>query len=99
VFRLAVAELGGPEAGVWFTSHGQYTAQAMENLGPDVVDANYPIDHTHTAPFLAGVVAQSWVLALKCGTSPLQDWVVNATARIEGPVLGTCLLANATLPI
>jgi len=36
---------------------------------------------------------------LKCGTSPLQDLVVNATARIEGAVLGTCLLANDTIPI
>jgi rhamnogalacturonan acetylesterase len=71
----------------------------MENLGPVFVDANYPIDHTHTAPALAAYVAQSFVLGLKCGTSPLQDFVINATARIEGPVLGTCILANSTLPI
>lgn len=55
--RLAAAELGGPEAGVYFVPHGQYTAQAMLNLGPTVVDANYPIDGTHTAPFLADIVS------------------------------------------
>lgn len=96
---LAATELGGPSAGVYFVPHGQYAAQAMKNLGPEVIDANYPIDHTHTAPYLADVVAQSFVLGLKCGTSSQQDWIVNATARIEGDVLGTCILANATLPI
>jgi len=96
---LAVSELGGPDAGVYFIPHGQYTAQAMLNLGPAVIDANYPIDHTHTAPYLADIVSQAFVLGLKCGTSPLLDLVINATARIEGPVLGSCILANATLPI
>ena len=71
----------------------------MQNLGKEVVDANYPFDHTHTAPYLADVVAQSFVLGLKCGTSGLQDLVVNATSRLEGAVLGTCLAANETLPI
>jgi rhamnogalacturonan acetylesterase len=84
---------------VYFVPHGQYAAQAMKNLGPDVIDANYQMDHTHTAPYLADIVAQSFVLGLKCGTSPLQDLIVNATARIEGPVLGSCLVANATIPI
>ena len=92
-------ELGGPAAGVYFVSHGEYAAQAMHNLGPAIVDANYPLDHTHTAPYLAGVVSQSFVLGVKCGTAPLQDRVDNATARIEGPILGTCILANSTLPV
>ena len=71
----------------------------MENLGPTITDANYPMDHTHTAPYLADIVAQSFVLGLKCGTSPLQELVMNAMARVEGPILGTCILANSTLPI
>jgi len=96
---LSATELGGTDAGVYFVPHGQYTAQAMENLGAAVVNANYPVDHTHTSPFLASVVAQAFVLGLKCGTSGLMDFVVNATARIEGSTLGTCILANATLPI
>lgn len=79
--------------------HGQYTAQAMKNLGPTIVDANYPMDHTHTAPYLADIVAQSFVLGLKCGTSGLEDLVLNATARIEGPVLGSCIAVNSTLPV
>lgn len=71
----------------------------MKNLGASIVDANYPMDHTHTAPYLADVVAQSFVLGLKCGSSGLADLVGNATARIEGGVLGSCIVANGTLPI
>jgi rhamnogalacturonan acetylesterase len=84
---------------VYFVPHGQYAAQAMNNLGATVVDANYPLDHTHTGPYLASVVAQSFALGLKCGTSGLGDLVANASARIEGATLGTCILANSTLPI
>lgn len=136
--RLAVQELGGPAAKVYFVQHGSYAAQAQRLLGADVVDANYPMDHTHTAPFLADVVrfiislfqecqylisslgrkqrtrtrtrtkltghhrciqhSQAFVLGLKCGTSPLANLVVNATARIE-QLRGPCLSANDTLPI
>jgi rhamnogalacturonan acetylesterase len=55
--RLSVLELGGPAANVYFVQHGSYAAQAQRLLGPEVVDANYPMDHTHTAPFLADVVS------------------------------------------
>jgi rhamnogalacturonan acetylesterase len=96
---LSVLELGGPAAGVYFLTHGQYAAQAQKLLGSAVVDANYPMDHTHPAPYLADVYHRSFVLGLKCGTSPLAHLVNNATARIEGPIIGTCILANATLPI
>lgn len=97
--RLSAAELGGPSNGVYYVDHGSYAAQMMKNLGKDVVDANYPMDHTHTAPYLADLVAQSFVLGLKCGTSGLEGLVLNATARIEGPILGSCIAVNDTLPI
>ncbi|KAH8663522.1 GDSL-like Lipase/Acylhydrolase [Tricladium varicosporioides] len=96
---LAATELGGPSAGIFHVPHGEYAAQAEHLLGKSVVDTNFRIDHTHTDPYLADVVAQSFVLGLKCGTSGLGSLVMNATARIEGKVLGTCILANATLPI
>lgn len=56
--RLATLELGGPASNVFFVQHGQYAAQAQKLLGKAVVDANYPMDHTHTAPFLADVVCR-----------------------------------------
>ncbi|CAN9082946.1 unnamed protein product [Alternaria alternata] len=95
---LSVLELGGPSAHVYFVQHGSYAAQAQKLLGKEVVDKEYPMDHTHTAPFLADVHSQAFVLGLKCGTSPLAGLVVNATARIEME-RGSCLPANATLPI
>jgi rhamnogalacturonan acetylesterase len=57
--RLATLELGGPASNVFFVQHGAYAAQAQRLLGKAVVDANYPMDHTHTAPFLADVVSNS----------------------------------------
>ncbi|KAF2644681.1 GDSL-like Lipase/Acylhydrolase [Massarina eburnea CBS 473.64] len=95
---LSVFDLGGPASHVYFVQHGNYAAQAQQLLGKKIVDANYPMDHTHTAPFLADVHSQAFVLGLKCGTSPLANLVVNATARIEA-LRGPCLPANDTLPI
>jgi hypothetical protein len=54
--RLSVLELGGPSSHVYFVQHGSYAAQAQKLLGKEVVDKEYPMDHTHTAPFLADVV-------------------------------------------
>jgi rhamnogalacturonan acetylesterase len=90
--------MGGPAAGVYFVPHSQYTAQMMYNLGIGI-DKYFPLDHGHTAPYLASLVAQEFVLGLKCGSAPLQDLVVNATSRIESALLGTCVSVNATLPI
>ena len=41
---------------MYFVQHGSYAAQAQKLLGKEVVDEEYPMDHTHTAPFLADVV-------------------------------------------
>jgi len=54
--RLSALELGGPTSHVYFVEHGSYAAQAQKLLGKEVVDKEYPMDHTHTAPFLADVV-------------------------------------------
>jgi len=55
--RVTTGDLGGPTSKVYFVQHGSYAAQAQKLLGPEVVDANYPMDNTHTAPFLADVVS------------------------------------------
>jgi rhamnogalacturonan acetylesterase len=98
ISRLSVEEMGGPAAGVYFVPHSQYAAQMMFNLGIGI-DQYFPLDHGHTAPYLASLMAQEFVLGLKCGSAPLQGLVVNVTSRIESPLLGTCLPVNATLPI
>lgn len=88
---LAAEQLGGSAGGVWFMPHGQYTAQAWEALGAQVVNDGFPQDHTHTGPYLADVVAQSFALGLKCGTTDLGNSVVNATEDLTSTFLGPCL--------
>ena len=88
---LAAEQLGGSSAGVYFLPHGQYTAQAWEALGRDVVNDGFPQDHTHTGPYLADVVAQSFALGLSCGTAALGESVVNATSELTSSFLGPCL--------
>lgn len=58
--RLSVLELGGPADHVYYMQHGKYAAQAQKILGAEIVDADYPMDHTHTAPFLADVVCYTF---------------------------------------
>lgn len=78
--------------------HGGYAAQAMKNLGATTVNANYPNDHTHTAPYLADVMAKAFVLGLRCGTSGLGALVVNSTSSLTSTFLGPCEGGfNATL--
>lgn len=87
---LAASQLGGAAKGAYFVPHGQYAAQAMRALGAATVDANYPNDHTHTAPFLADVMAKAFVLGLRCGTSALGGLVRNSTASLTATFLGPC---------
>lgn len=95
---LASAQLGGPDAGVFFLPHGQYTAQMMQKAGAAVVNAGFPQDHTHTGPAMADMVSQSFVLGLACGTSALASNVKNSTADLTSGVLGPCISSyNSTV--
>ncbi|KAH8883503.1 GDSL-like Lipase/Acylhydrolase [Thozetella sp. PMI_491] len=93
------SSLGGPEKGIYYANHFDYAAQVIKNVGVDVTNANFPMDQTHLSPHFADLFSQAFVLAVKCGTAPFQRYIVNATSRIEGSVMGTCLPVNATLPI
>lgn len=68
-------------------------------VGKETANANFPMDNTHTSPWLADTFSKAFVLGVKCGTSPFQNFVVNATSRLEGDLLGTCEQVNHTLPI
>jgi rhamnogalacturonan acetylesterase len=67
-----------------FVDHGQYTANEFISLGVSIVDSYYPIDHTHTSPVGANVVAAQFVRGLLCGGSPLASHVKNSTRSIPG---------------
>lgn len=97
---LAASQSGGTKAGVYFVAHGHYSAQAMKNLGPAVVNAGYIKDHTHTAASIADrIMAKSFVLGLMCGSSQLGKEVKNATNEvINQGGLGGCIQFNSSVP-
>jgi rhamnogalacturonan acetylesterase len=71
----------------------------MTNLGATVLNANYPLDHTHTSPYMANVMAGSFALGLKCGTSALGAAIINSTSSLTSTVLGPCITFNSTVPV
>ncbi|KAI1338143.1 SGNH hydrolase-type esterase domain-containing protein [Xylariaceae sp. FL0016] len=96
---LAAKQVGGTAAGVYFVPHGQYASQAMISLGAATVNAHYPNDHTHTDPYMANVMAGSFVLGLKCGTSALGQAVKNSTTSLTTSFYGSCAKFNSTIPV
>jgi rhamnogalacturonan acetylesterase len=67
-----------------FVDHGLYVADEFEALGATVVDAFYPIDHTHTTPEGAETVAGQFMKGLMCGGSALSAYSKNSTGSITG---------------
>ncbi|KAJ7631051.1 rhamnogalacturonan acetylesterase [Roridomyces roridus] len=73
-------EVAGNNTGVAYVDHYAYVAQAYDKLGESAVDPFYPIDHTHTLPAGATVVAEAFVRGLLCGGSALSA-KVNAAGK------------------
>ncbi|CAJ2508497.1 Uu.00g135230.m01.CDS01 [Anthostomella pinea] len=96
---FAASQLGGTTAGVYHVAHGEYAAQVMTNLGVTTVDTYYPIDHTHTSPAGANMMAGAFVLGLKCGTSALGQAAVNTTASLTVSFYGPCIAFNSSIPV
>jgi len=63
---------------VAYVDHFSYVAQAYEKIGQTAATAFYPIDHTHTSPAGANVVAQAFVRGILCGSSALKSRVNSA---------------------
>lgn len=60
------AKRGAQAAKVDYVDHGAYVAAQYKALGKDAVDAFYPVDHTHTSPEGAQVVADAFLKAVVC---------------------------------
>jgi len=78
-FVLYAQEVAATNA-VTYVDHYDYVAQAYDEIGETAVTAWYPIDHTHTLPAGAQVVAQAFVRGLLCGSSTLEA-KVNAAGN------------------
>lgn len=82
---VGYAKLAAQVAGVSYVDHGAYVADIFESLGANVVDAYFPLDHTHTSPAGASVVAQAFFKAVVCGGVGLES-LLN-TESFEGKCL------------
>ncbi|KAF8824043.1 hypothetical protein HHX47_DHR9000104 [Lentinula edodes] len=61
-----------------YIDHYDYVAQAYEAIGETTVDTFYPVDHLHTSPTGANVVAEAFVRGLLCSESTLKNFVNSA---------------------
>ncbi|KAF2154523.1 carbohydrate esterase family 12 protein [Myriangium duriaei CBS 260.36] len=84
---VAYAQLAANTTNSEYIDHGNYCAHAYESLASVTkVDALFPIDHTHTAPAGADLVAKAFVKALSCSSSSaLKVHIKNVT------IAGSCL--------
>ncbi|KAF5385098.1 hypothetical protein D9615_001278 [Tricholomella constricta] len=72
------AQTAASRTSVTYLNHYAYVAQAYNKLGQTTTTTFFPVDHTHTSPAGANVVAQAFVRGLLCGTNSLKSKVNSA---------------------
>ncbi|KAF9254999.1 rhamnogalacturonan acetylesterase [Marasmius fiardii PR-910] len=72
---VAYAQTAASRTGATYINHYAYTAQAYNKLGQSAVAPFFPVDHTHTSPAGANVVAQAFVRGILCSSSALKSRV------------------------
>lgn len=91
--------LGGPAHGIYYVDHRDHGAQALQCMGQATAGANFPMDNTYMALWLADIFMWAFVLGVKCGAVLFEDLVVNAISWIKGDLLEYYKQVNSTLPI
>jgi len=84
---VGYASLAASNTGQTYVDHYDYVVQAYEALGETEVNTFYPIDHTHTSPTGAQVVADAFVKGLVCGNSALKSDLTSAAQSIANACL------------
>lgn len=84
---VGYAQIVSARTGVPYVDHYAYTAQAYDAIGQELVKTFYPVDHTHTSPVGANVVAAAFVGGLLCGSS---EWKTITTLAFD-PLPYPCL--------
>lgn len=88
---VGLMELAANRTRATYVNHFNATDLAYEGMTATAVDALFPMDHTHTSPVGAALVAQTFVRGLVCAGwkgNGLLRYVVNATSEIEGSCIG-----------
>jgi len=77
---VGYAQTAASRTGATYIDHYAYVAHAYGVLGQTKTTTFYPVDHTHTTPTGANVVAQAFARGLLCGNSALKS-KVNAAGQ------------------
>jgi len=72
---------------VTYIDHFDYVAQAYEAIGETTVDTFYPVDHLHTSPTGANVVAEAFIRGVLCSSSTLKEFVNSAGEAVPNGCL------------
>ncbi len=75
---VGYAQTAASRTAATYIDHYAYVAQAYDRLGQTTTTAFYPVDHTHTTPAGANVVAQTFVRAVLCSNNTLTSRVNSA---------------------
>ncbi|KAF8167612.1 SGNH hydrolase [Crassisporium funariophilum] len=81
---VGYAQTAASRTSATYLNHYGYVAQAFGRLGQTAVAPYFPVDHTHTSPAGANVVAQAFVRGLICGSNALKSKVNSAGAAVPG---------------
>ncbi|KAG7099621.1 hypothetical protein E1B28_001449 [Marasmius oreades] len=72
---VGYAQTAASRTGATYIDHYGYTAQAYNKLGQSTVAPFFPVDHTHTSPAGANIVAQAFVRGILCSSNALKSKV------------------------
>lgn len=86
---MGYAQIASTQTSVSYVDHFNYVATQYESIGQGTVISYYPIDHTHTSPTGANVVAQAFVRGIACGKSALAQKINSAGKSV--PLAGAFL--------
>ncbi|KAF5382799.1 hypothetical protein D9757_007286 [Collybiopsis confluens] len=70
-----------------YVDHYDYVARAFQALGESTVNTFYPMDHLHTSPAGANVVAEAFVRGLLCSNSALKNFVNSAGKAVPSTLV------------
>lgn len=81
---VGYAQTVSSRTGITYINHYAYVAQGFKRIGQNNVAAYFPVDHTHTTPAGANVVAATFVRGLLCSNSALRSKVNSAGQSVPG---------------
>lgn len=97
---VGYAQTASTQTGVTYVDHYDYVVTQYESIGKTTVNKYYPMDHTHTSPTGANVVAQAFVRGLACGKSALSQKINSAgkSVPLSGMLIESIFKMSRCIP-